>query len=227
MSEVIFDADQELRLRENLLIRQRAEYIVNFYRRGDGIHRLPLEEFTSPDMEDDSEEDDDAIIESHRSEVNQEGELVRDMGQNAMILEGNCQTEERLSVLVERELERVLAEDEVLGETYDGEIYLDEEVSGFRRPPNEVEGILQKLSRVEISRLEADDLKCSICQSEYGKERGDKTKPASESDSESPDDEAPESPVILPCGHLLGDLCIYKWLEEPQTASCPLCRHKL
>lgn len=225
MSEVIFDIDQELRLQElrlrrNLLRRQKAENIVNFYRNGDGIHRLSLEEFTSPDMGDNFEEDDDDSIDSPSSQVNQEGELVRGLGQNAIILEEIFQAEERFGR--EEELERVL-----LGETYDGELYLDEEVSGFRRPPNEVEGILQKLSRVEISRLEADDLMCSICQSEYGKDRGDKTEPASESDQKFPDDQAPESPVMLPCGHLLGDLCIYKWLEEPQPASCPLCRHML
>lgn len=190
MSEAIFDADEELWLRRNLLRRERAESIVNFYRRGDGLHQLPLEEFTSSNIEEDFEEDDDDDV--------------------------------SYSTLAEREEELLL-----LGETYEGELYLDEEDSGFRRPPNEVKGILQKLPRVEISWLEADDLKCSICQSEYGKERGDKTKSASDSDQMLPDDESPESPVRLPCGHLLGDLCIYRWLEEPQPASCPLCRHKL
>lgn len=201
MSEIIFDFEQEVRLRRNLLNRQRAEFIVKFYRRGDGIHRLPLVEFTSPDMEDNFEEDDDDSIDSPSILVNQEGELVRGMGQNAIILEEILQTEERFGR--EEELERIL-----LGVTYDGELYLDEEVSDFRRPHNEVEGILQKLSCVEISRLEADDLMCSICQSEYGKERGHMTKPASESDQKFSDDQAPESPVMLPCGHLLGNLCI-------------------
>lgn len=188
MSEAIFDADKELWVRRNLLRRERAESIVNFYRRGDSLRHLPLEEFTSSDLEDDFAEDDDD------DSFSAPGELEEEL---------------------------------MLGETYEGELYLDEEDSGSRRPPNEVEGILQKLSRVEISWLEADDLKCSICQSEYGKERGDKTKPASDSDQILSDDESPESPVRLPCGHLLGDLCIYKWLEEPQPASCPLCRHKL
>lgn len=196
MSEATFDPDEELRLRTYLLRRQRAEHIANFYRNGDGLHRLPLEEFTSSDIEDESEEDD---------------ETIRALAERQE----------------EEELERALAENAEFEEIYGSEIDLDEEESGFRRPPSEVEGILQKLSRVEISRLKADDLECSICRSEYGKERGDKTKPASDSDQKLPDDELPESPVMLPCGHLLGDLCIYKWLEESQPASCPLCRHML
>lgn len=209
-----------------LMRRQRAEAIVNYYRRGNGIHRLPLEEFTSQDMESSSEEDDDDSIDT---QVNQEGEFVRDMQQNERTLEEFYDTRERIRVLAEREeeLERELAEQEALRDIYHSQLDINEEVSGARRPHNEVEGILTTLSRVEIRLLEADDLKCLICQSEYGEERGDITNPVSDFDEELPDPQAPESPMILPCGHLFGDLCMYKWLREPQPASCPLCRYKL
>lgn len=198
MSEAIYDADEERWLRRrNLLRRERAESIVHFYQRGGGLHHLPLEEFTKSPEREDDFKEDDQDDE---------------------------------------EKEENKKEIELLTETYAGELYLDEEEddSGFRRPPNEVEGILEKLSRVDIKGLEADDRKCSICQSEYGKHRrgDDKTKkPVSASDTSDyqmlPDDESPEHPVMLPCGHLLGELCISKWLEEAQPASCPLCRHKL
>ena len=37
--------------------------------------------------------------------------------------------------------------------------------------------------------------------------------------------EDPESPVQLPCGHVMGRKCISRWLET--SNSCPLCRHVL
>lgn len=195
MAEVIFDIDQELRLERYLLRRQTGEYLFNFYGSDDGLYRLPLEEFTSSDIEDDSE--------------------------------GDEEMERVLAEREEEELERALAENEGIRDSYNGEIHLDEEESGFRRSPNEVQRIWQRLLPIEISRIKADDLECSICQSEYGKERGDKTKSAADSDQKLPNDESPECPVMLPCGHLLGELCISKWFKEPGPASCPLCRYKL
>lgn len=211
----------------SLTRRQRAESIVNFYQRGSGINRIPLEleEFTSQDMENNLEEDDDDSI---NTPVNQEGESVRDIEQEDTELEYLFDPEESFYTRSTQEEEvRELAGNENWRDLYDGEHELDEEDSGVRKASSEVEGILQNLSRVEINLLEADNLKCSICHSEYGKERGDTTKQVSDFDEESPDSEAPENPVMLPCGHLFGDLCIYKWLQEPRPASCPLCRYQL
>ena len=209
----------------SLTRRQRAESIVNFYQRGSGINRIPLEEFTSQDMENNLEEDDDDSI---NTPVNQEGELVRDIEQEDTDLEYLLDLAEfsYTNSALQEEV-RELAENETLRGLYDGEHELDEEDRGFRKAPSEVEGILKSLSRVEINLLEADDLKCSICHSEYSKERGDTTKQVSDFDEESSDPEASENPVMLPCGHLFGDLCIYKWLQEPRPASCPLCRYQL
>lgn len=221
MSDVNFH-DNFLR---SLMRRQRAESIVNFYRRGNGINRLPLEEFTSQDMESNLEEDDDDNIDTP---VNQEEELVRDIEQDDIWLDYIYDPEQRsYTVSTQEEEVRELAENETLRDTFDGELELDEEDPDVQKAPSEVEGILQRLSRVEINLLEAYDLKCSICHSEYGKERGDTTKQVSDVDEESSDSEAPENPVMLPCGHLFGDLCIHKWLQEPRPASCPLCRYQL
>lgn len=34
-----------------------------------------------------------------------------------------------------------------------------------------------------------------------------------------------ETPVILPCNHIVGATCISKWLENADT--CPMCRAQL
>ena len=182
-----------------------------------------MEEFTSQDIENDLREEDDNSI---NTLVNQE--LIRDIEQEDTELEYLLDPEEVFYTRSAREEEvRELAENEILRVAYDGEYELDEEDSGVQKASSEVEGILQNLSRVETNLLETDDLKCSICHSEYGKERGDTTMQLSDFDEESPDPEASENPVMLPCGHLFGDLCIYKWLQEPRPASCPLCRYQL
>lgn len=82
---------------------------------------------------------------------------------------------------------------------------------------------LQDSHRVEIDTLDKDDQNCSICKSKYGKERRDTTKPASNTDQGLLDEEMPEYPVKLRCGHVLGDGCIKTKLLD-QAASCPLCR---
>lgn len=82
---------------------------------------------------------------------------------------------------------------------------------------------LQDSHRVEIDTLEKDDQNCPICKSKYGKERRDTAKPASNSDQGLLDEEMPEYPVKLRCGHVLGNGCIKTKLLD-QAASCSLCR---
>lgn len=102
-------------------------------------------------------------------------------------------------------------------------LYNDEDQSGIQFSPDQVDEFMQTLSRVEIGTLGTDDLSCSICKEEYGRQRGDSTEPASGSDPRLPGEETPEHPVELPCRHVFGEWCIRTWLLE-QPASCPTCR---
>lgn len=95
--------------------------------------------------------------------------------------------------------------------------------SGTQFSPSQVEDFLQTSSPVGISKLEKDDQRCSICMSEYVKERGDTKKPAVESEQRLLGEDAPENPIKLPCGHVFGEWCIKAWLLK-QRASCPVCR---
>lgn len=99
----------------------------------------------------------------------------------------------------------------------------DEQGSGIQFSSSQVEEFLQTLSRVEISTLGTDNVKCSICKQEYGILREDSTELASGSDQGLPGEETPEYPVKLSCGHVFGEWCIKTWLLG-QPASCPTCR---
>lgn len=91
--------------------------------------------------------------------------------------------------------------------------------SGTQFSSSQIEDFLQTSPPVDKSTLEEEDQKCSICMSEY---RGN-NEPVTKSEQGLLGEEASESPVKLPCGHVFGDLCIKEWLLT-QHASCPLCR---
>lgn len=107
----------------------------------------------------------------------------------------------------------------------DENFYHGEDESGILFSTNQVEAFMQSLSRVEMGTLGTEDLSCSICKEEYGKQRGDSTQPASGSDPRLLDEESPEHPLELPCRHVFGEWCIRTWLLE-QPASCPTCRFR-
>lgn len=164
-------------------------------------------------------EPDEMIIDNHGHGFDGEGELPRDLEEHQEITtdtDGDEFDEE----------EELLRYYEEMRETYDGEFDIPEGGNGARWPSSQVGDFLQTLSRIDTGTLEPDDLKCAICQSEYGKERGDTSKPASDSDKVLPGQETAEYPVRLPCGHVLGLWCIKTWLLNAQPASCPLCRHQ-
>lgn len=105
----------------------------------------------------------------------------------------------------------------------------DEEESGIQFSPSQVDGFLQTLAPVEVSRLEADEVECPICMLEYGTQRGNNPgmeQSALGSDHGVPSEEVPEQPVKLACGHIFGEWCMKKWLLE-QPGSCPICRVRL
>lgn len=102
----------------------------------------------------------------------------------------------------------------------------DEEQIEIQFSTNQVDKFMQNLSRVDIVTLGTDDLRCSICKEEYGKQRGDSTDPASSFDPRLPGEEMSEHPLELPCHHVFGEWCIKTWLLG-QPASCPMCRFHL
>lgn len=71
----------------------------------------------------------------------------------------------------------------------------------------EVAAFLKGLERV--SALPEDEF-CSICLEYYSK----------------PKTVDIERPVKLPCGHIIGNGCIRRWLDGGHD-TCPVCRHKL
>ena len=119
----------------------------------------------------------------------------------------------RILASVNGEFDRLLPDDD------------DEESGGIQFSASQVDNFLRILPRVEISILDKEEEKCSICKLEYGTKRGGTTctEPASESDQGLPGEELPEQPVKLSCGHVFGEWCIKTWLLE-QPASCPTCR---
>lgn len=122
---------------------------------------------------------------------------------------------------------RALEDDgEMLRATYEGQYEPPppEERTDGRMTNTQVEAFVQGLPSVVISSLGLDDLKCSICRSEYGTERGSTSGPESESEQVFTGQDLREFPVQLPCGHVFGDWCISIWLRGCRPPSCPVCR---
>ncbi|KAM0437733.1 hypothetical protein ACHAPT_002098 [Fusarium lateritium] len=70
---------------------------------------------------------------------------------------------------------------------------------------------LRSLESIKIEDVPEADRSCVICYNDYG--------------VETPEGIC-EAPLRLPkCGHIFGDHCIKKWLED--SDSCPYCRDKL
>lgn len=158
---------------------------------------------------------------SHTSPVPSPSQSSSDSEQREEI---NTDTREREADRRE-ELLRALEHD-MLRATYEGEYEPPDpdERTGGRLSPFQVEAFVQTLSPVVISSMEVDDRKCSICRSEYGKDRGSNSVPASESDQVFAGENLREFPVELPCGHVFGDWCISIWLRGCRPPSCPVCR---
>lgn len=139
-------------------------------------------------------------------------------GSLVLIVEYRAVLEHAASILasVDGEFDRLLPDD----------VFDDyEESSGIQFSASQVDNFVRTLPRVEISILDKEEEKCSICKLEYGTMRGSttSTEPASQSDQGLPGEESPEQPVKLSCGHIFGEWCIKTWLLE-QPASCPTCR---
>jgi len=57
-----------------------------------------------------------------------------------------------------------------------------------------------------------EDCRCTIC---------------NEILSETRVDDTVETPSILPCGHVFGDMCITRWLHDSTHQNCPICRRRM
>lgn len=160
---------------------------------------------------DECDDDEETITGAGGDEFHDERELPRDFRES-----------EELTVEEEEELYRFYEE---MRETYHGEFEISDppEGSGVQWSPNQIEVFLQTLPGMDTGTLGPDDLKCAICQSEFGKERGEGE--TSDSGQGLPGQESAEHPVKLPCGHVFGLWCIETWLLNAQPASCPLCRY--
>lgn len=45
--------------------------------------------------------------------------------------------------------------------------------------------------------------------------------------AETREDERPEIPVKLECGHIFGEICLRRWISEGNSPTCPTCRRAL
>lgn len=165
----------------------------------------------------------------HTSPVPSSGQSSSDSEQGEEIISGGRESEvdERGEQLEDLEGER-----EMLRVTYEGEYDLpapdDERTDSQLSDIRQVGVFVQTLPCVAICSLGPEDLKCPICGSEYGKDRGSTTSvPASQSDQVFPGQDWREFPVRLPCGHVFGHWCIATWLRGCQPPSCPVCRFSL
>ena len=89
----------------------------------------------------------------------------------------------------------------------DGTIYRDGKGSGS---DSHVTKFLKSLPPPDISSLPPSDLDCVICARPYLSEP------------------EPEKPTQMPCGHIFGHMCIFKWISSnASNANCPMCRRVL
>ncbi|KAK4543298.1 hypothetical protein LTR36_005657 [Oleoguttula mirabilis] len=76
-----------------------------------------------------------------------------------------------------------------------------------------VDSLRALLTPVKVQELDLEDRDCSICHVAYDATTSGHC----------------ENPVALPCGHVVGEICIFKWyaggeVRSPTGVKCPLCR---
>lgn len=94
----------------------------------------------------------------------------------------------------------------------------------------EVDEFIKTLEKVNVTSLKQDARECDICKTDFSHST-DPT-PASHAAQELAkqsvnDEEQPESPVRLACGHVYGQRCLKTWISGKGTGNlptCPMCR---
>ncbi|KUJ20081.1 uncharacterized protein LY89DRAFT_731314 [Mollisia scopiformis] len=75
-------------------------------------------------------------------------------------------------------------------------------------PPSPSSSLMQFLEEADFR----DSNRCTICNEDLAEARVDETI---------------ETPSVLPCGHVFGNLCISRWLHDSTHQNCPICRRRM
>lgn len=103
-----------------------------------------------------------------------------------------------------------------------------------RFSPAEADELMKTLEKLHVSSLEQDAKECDICKKEFSPllDAASSTDPILTNSTQAPneysaDDEEPENPVRLVCGHIYGENCLKRWISRSgggDLPTCPMCR---
>ncbi len=94
---------------------------------------------------------------------------------------------------------------------------------GYARNLDELDAFLLGLPHPKISDLDRDNRHCDICREPYETDASQ----AEVADGGAIDHAKPEIPLALPCGHILGSICLETWLTPQRNNFCPFCTQKV
>lgn len=90
-----------------------------------------------------------------------------------------------------------------------------------RRDASPTAQFVAQLPQVSLSEINAEDQECSICREVFSTDTGEVVQ----------GEQIPEHPVRTPCGHIVGNQCLLRWLfgepGYPPHSTCPSCRGHL
>ncbi len=87
----------------------------------------------------------------------------------------------------------------------------------------DVHTYLSLLPRPALSELDEYNRTCHICMEPFTTDGPT----VYTGEGETLDESQPEIPLRLPCEHVLGDKCLFKWLSPLENSNCPYCRRSV
>lgn len=96
-------------------------------------------------------------------------------------------------------------------------------IPGDARDLDELDAFLLGLPHPKISDLDPDNRHCGICREPYETDASQ----GEAADVGAIDHAKPEIPLTLPCGHILGSICLETWLTPQRNTFCPFCTQKV